>query len=245
MEIHTHVVQPPSVRAAIGFRVECHDATNVRYFNGSMGPEGMIPRGTDLTTSWESLDAHLSWTREPTPFLSFFRSWDRAMIWRQHLIERGGTNIIILAVWLEGKPRIYDAHAIARMLDYEVGSADPRRRLEHHEEEILLHGAIFSNEYRILACFKGDNLEIRHFMLRFPVNPAVTHFARFSADALLPPTSDPLEWLKDEMVSLTGVMDHVKLCVLLHAVAGIPSRLLRLGDWDVVQTSLRAYAFPH
>ncbi|KAK4074645.1 hypothetical protein Purlil1_12901 [Purpureocillium lilacinum] len=235
----------PLAQVGVAFRVECHDATNEFLFNQSLrrgGADGMVPRNTDLGISWEGFDTHLSWTREPTPFLSFFRSWDKAMVWRQHLIERGGANVMILALWLEGKSRIYDAYAIAQGLGYQFRSPDPRRRLEHHEEEILLHGSIVTDEYRIMACFKGDNLEIRHFMLPFPVNPAVFHPCRFPADTLLS-TNDPLEWLEDEMVSLTGVMDQVKLCVLLHAVAGIRSRLLRLEGVDIVQTSQHTYAF--
>ncbi len=170
-------VQPATVAADIGWRIECHDPTNGLCYNRSFGREradGMGTYGADLLHgSWrQTLDSHLSWEKVATPFLSFFASQERAMAWRDHLIRRDASDIVMIAVWLRGKT-VYDASAIARALGYQVHSPDKRRRLEHHDGELLLHGGLSSDEYRILLCAQTDSsLQQTALLSPFVMNPS-------------------------------------------------------------------------
>jgi len=46
---------------------------------------------------------------------------------------------------------VYDAYESTDALGYSRASVDKRRRLKHHEGECLVHEAISTDEYRILA----------------------------------------------------------------------------------------------
>ncbi|KAH6976787.1 hypothetical protein EDB80DRAFT_626490 [Ilyonectria destructans] len=141
----------------IGFRVECHNPNlecyNARLLNGSI-----LPRGVPADQTWDNVDAHLSWAHQPTPFVSFFTSWERAIRRRGWLIRsRGATDVVIIAVWLKDKPQVHDALKLATTLGYSDQPLHPRRRLSHHRDEVLVYGGIAAEEHRILAYFWGDS----------------------------------------------------------------------------------------
>jgi len=94
---------------------------------------------------------------------------------------------------------------------------DPRRRLEHHEGEFLVHGGISADEYRILACFWGDTISNDQVLLSFPLAP-VTYHATIPANTLPNSGDDNRTELRSEMCSLIGVRNHMIFCALVLAL---------------------------
>lgn len=92
---------------------------------------------------------HLSWRRPGGPFISFFTSWNAALHWRQWMIKQGATEVVIVAVWLEGLPGIYDAFMMARALGFK------NQRLDRFLYEVLVYGGVSADSYRVLAMFHG------------------------------------------------------------------------------------------
>lgn len=131
----------------IGFRVEVHD--NHRLRNCTFDEYGnMRARNPLRPGDAQACRDHLKWPRlEGGPFVSFFTSWNAALRRRQWMIERGATEVVIVAVWLKDLPGIYDAFAIARVLGLE--------KLDLFLYEVLIHGGISADSYRILAMFHG------------------------------------------------------------------------------------------
>ncbi|KAF5018644.1 hypothetical protein F66182_9370 [Fusarium sp. NRRL 66182] len=209
----------------IGFRVECRDEAS-RLFNSRLSNKGdMLPRGRRMTGSFEeATDAHLSWTRIDTPFISYFRTWERAMRFRRRLLDRGGKGIVVIAVWLKGLV-VYDAHSIATSLGYPSvlpSGMGHRQRLEHHIDELLVKGGIRSWEYRILACFTGDSLEYESIMSPPPRRPFGYRFSSLvgrvpigSLTGIHAPCENLMQELAAEVYSLAGVRDEAEL----HALA--------------------------
>lgn len=151
-----------AVDALIGFRVECHDkscrAASQHFINlSSIRSRGYIS-DDDF---WQAAENHLSWKPVRTPFVSFFRSWERALKWREHLIERKGKGIMIVAVWLKDLSGVYNAYNIAQcLIDHQGPSSSSglRRNLAYFRGELLVQGGIDYTEYRILACFRATTL---------------------------------------------------------------------------------------
>lgn len=53
-----------------------------------------------------------------------------------------------MAIWSKGVRDVYDAYDVAKHLGYQSQTcSDPRRRLENHLDEYLVHGGIYANEY--------------------------------------------------------------------------------------------------
>lgn len=167
---------PEAVDALIGFRVECHDKNCGFASQHSIDFSSIRPRCYISDDDfWQAAEDHLSWKHIRTPFVSFFRSWERALNWRKRLIERGGRGIIIIAVWLKDLSEVYDAYNIAQRL---LGRKDLnsssrlRRNFDCFRGELLVQGGIDYMEHRILACFEGDSLEIERRsispLIKFP-----------------------------------------------------------------------------
>ncbi|EWG49590.1 hypothetical protein FVEG_09078 [Fusarium verticillioides 7600] len=208
---------PEAVDALIGFRVECHDNINL----SSIRPRCYIS-DDDF---WQAAESHLSWKPVRTPFVSFFRSWERALKWRKRLIKRKGKGIMIVAVWLKDLSGVYDAYNIAQCLIDHQGpssSSELREKLDYFRGELLVQGGIDYTEYRILACFQGDNPEIE----RRPISPLLKSPERSLAMSIPRGTLSIYgksnlsitQQLECEMLSLTGVRNDVKLCVLVLAM---------------------------
>ncbi|KAH7192724.1 uncharacterized protein B0J16DRAFT_411406 [Fusarium flagelliforme] len=210
---------PTPVNEFIGFRVECQSATHgtaTRHLlnnNGGIYPD-VFPAGYNF---WDKADDHMSWRRVNSPFVSFFRTWERAMYWRENLIRnRGGRGIRIIAVWLKGLTKVYDAYTIASHLGYPRG---PRRILEHHRHELLVEGGIHGDDYRVLAIFNGYTLGEEDIGLRpLAIDPERGYRATIPRGSL--PGATATESLRDEMYSLTGTSSDFKLYLLVLEMGG-------------------------
>ncbi|KAG5747804.1 hypothetical protein H9Q69_009763 [Fusarium xylarioides] len=216
---------PEAVDALVGFRVECHDNSCRFASQHSTNFNSIRPRYISDDDFWQAAENHLLWKRVRTPFVSFFTSWERALNWRKHLIERGGREIMIVAVWLKDLSGVYDAHNIAqRLLDHQGpnSGSDLRRNLDNFREELLARGGIDYTEYRILACFEGDSFEIERRsispMLKFPEQRLTVYIPRGTLPMYGNSNLSVTQQLEYEMLSLTGVRNDVKLCALVLAM---------------------------
>ncbi|KAH2362356.1 hypothetical protein KXV92_007135 [Aspergillus fumigatus] len=137
-------------KPSVLFRAECRANTsfNRGYLCARKSIYGGAPAGHEF-------DAHLSWKRQPTRFLSFFSSWRRAMKRRESLEQNGEEDIVVIAVWAKDLPGVYSAEEVASILGYSNTGPNPRKRLCNHYDEYLVEGGIAMDEYRILALFEG------------------------------------------------------------------------------------------
>ncbi|KLO87024.1 uncharacterized protein LW93_12882 [Fusarium fujikuroi] len=201
---------PEAVDALIGFRVECHDKNCDFASQHSINFSSIRPRcGISVIDFWHAAEDHLSWKHIRTPFVSFFRSWERALNWRKRLIERGGKGVMIVAVWLKDLSGVYDAYNIAQRLVVRQGPNSNSRGINYME-------------YRILACFKGDSLEIERRsispLLKFPERELVVSIPRGTLPIYGISNLSITHQLEYEMLSLTGVRNDAKLCALVLAM---------------------------
>lgn len=190
----------------------------------------MKPRGGFLTNGSikQTLDAYLSWKHEPTPLISFFASWERVLRWRDWLIrKRGARDVVIVAVWLKGRPEIYDGHAAAVALGY-AGT-----RLQFHVGEFLLHGGIKADENRILACMPGNASSVEEItLLPFPLCSDLQFRTTIPTDAL--PDfggNDRTKELKNETEYSVGFPNDMTFCALALSMCG--------QDWKLVDDRSR------
>lgn len=117
-----------------------------------------MSRDPDRLISRQAFDDCLSWRHVGTPFIPLTRSWKKALNRRQGLIEKGGEDVITIAIWSRGLRNVYDAYEVAKWLGYHSPSLDPRRQLDNHLDEYLVAGGISTDEYRVLAIFHGRTL---------------------------------------------------------------------------------------
>ena len=128
-------------------------------YGGSLGEKlDLVARGPDKEITWQAFHDCLSWRPVNTPFIPFTRSWCKVLRRRQLLLEKGQNDVIIIAIWSKGLRNVYDAHKVAQKLGFQSRSSNPRRRLENHLDEYLVHGGIYAYEYRMLAFFHGCTL---------------------------------------------------------------------------------------
>ncbi|KAL7959981.1 hypothetical protein V8C34DRAFT_277926 [Trichoderma compactum] len=133
---------------SIGFRVEVHDE-NHPYQNCTFNDGDMIARNPWRTGDAQACRDHFRWgSRRRGPFISFFTSWKAALRRQQLMLSRGAEEVDIVAVWLNGLSLAYDAFRIARDLGLD--------NLEWFRNEVLVHGAIYADSYRILAILPGN-----------------------------------------------------------------------------------------
>ncbi len=154
-----------------------------------------------------------------------------------------------MAVWLQGKT-IYNAYDIARTIGYQTHSADRRRRLEHHEGELILHGGISSDEYRMLFCAHTDSLLTQVASLsplvvqQLPPYQAI--IPRYSVKlpvGALDKSTDAVTALLLEYLSLNGILHPLKFCILVLAMAGQHWRISRTGRRTTVDTGEVTFYF--
>ncbi|KAF5617978.1 uncharacterized protein FTJAE_12418 [Fusarium tjaetaba] len=217
---------PEAVDALIGFRVECHDKNCDFASQHSINFSSIRPRCYISDDDfWQAAENHLSWKRDRTPFVSFFRSWERALNWRKRLIEKKGKGIMIVAVWLKDLSGVYDAYNIAQcLIDHEgpSSSSELRPKLAYFRGELLVQGGIDYTEYRILACFKGDSPQIERRsispLLKNPERSLVVSIPRGTLPIYGNSNLSTTQQLEYEMLSLTGVRNDAKLCALVLAM---------------------------
>ncbi|KAK3310631.1 uncharacterized protein B0T15DRAFT_44243 [Chaetomium strumarium] len=202
----------------IGFRVEVHD--HEHWLNNCTFDQygNMKSREPNRTPDEQACLDHFNWRcRRPGPFISMYaNNWNKALDRRRWYLEKGATNVVIVAVWLKKLP-VYDAYTLAGFLRIPDNKCDP--------DELLVLGGIAADQYRILATFDGMG------------NPgrALLSLNGLNVDVLLPPAfiggnehaygflPNATDKLRDEFYSCTGERDGIKFCKLAIALAGIRS----------------------
>lgn len=125
-------------RPRIGFRVVASGGEEwLRNSLGSRDPQA------DKTS--QTLLAHLAW--KPSPFISMWKSWPRAVNWAKSRQRLGAEDINIVAVWIYDLV-VYDAYKAAATLPL-----PPNKRLNYYKDEVVIRGLRGDDENKILACF--------------------------------------------------------------------------------------------
>ncbi|KAH1971363.1 hypothetical protein KXW88_003158 [Aspergillus fumigatus] len=199
-------------KPSVLFRAECRANTsfNRGYLCARKSIYGGAPAGHEF-------DAHLSWKRQPTRFLSFFSSWRRAMKRRESLEQNGEEDIVVIAVWAKDLPGVYSAEEVASILGYSNTGPNPRKRLCNHYDEYLVEGGIAMDEYRILALFEGGGPD-RDVVFECPFYRIPARIPR----EFLPGkrSNNPLVDIGDEIYSHSGVRSDMKRDELVKAIIG-------------------------
>ncbi|PTB59390.1 hypothetical protein M431DRAFT_75816 [Trichoderma harzianum CBS 226.95] len=177
---------------------------------------------------WRAGDAqacsdHLQWRQREGPFISFFTSWNAALRRQHWLINNGAREVIIVAVWLDGLLLVYDARRIAR--DLNLGN------LHWFQNEVLVHGGIPADSYRILAIFhcNGDikdaalHLDGLNTEVRIPEG----YIDGVSIKGNIGGKPNITELLRDELYTRTGTRDDAKFIPLVLCMANLTY------DWKV------------
>ncbi|KAK7575396.1 hypothetical protein V3481_017356 [Fusarium oxysporum f. sp. vasinfectum] len=160
----------------------------------------------------------ISYGSTDTPFISFFNSWEKAKRKRKQILRMGARNVIIIAVWLKNKPFVYSAY------DFAIDHGFPDDQVRCHEGEYLVYGGIPAEEYRILACFRGDNLLDEELDLTPFVSAPWKYRVSIPAGSLpIPANTSGAEALKMELYSLTGVLNDLKFFLLVLSLSGYSS----------------------
>lgn len=214
------------------FRVECHDE-GIDCYNRRLSNGDMVPRSTSPTQQpWlDMVDNHLSWDKTGTPFISFFRSWERVLRWREWRIKnqagwygRPAENVVVIAVWLGGMQNVYSAHRAATKLGYKKNSPDTRRSLGNYDGEVLVQGSILESEHRILALFHGNQRELESVQLEPMSTRNETVTVRVPYQSLVAPgelAEGANERLRLEVFKRMGVTrDDARYCMLVLALHG-------------------------
>lgn len=80
-----------------------------------------------------TLEDHLRWGKTPSPFVSLWTSWYRAVNWAKSRAKKGGLDIDIEAVWIKEQD-VYDAYKAA-MTTLPLGPATP---LQYYVGEVVV-----------------------------------------------------------------------------------------------------------
>ncbi|KAL7909476.1 hypothetical protein GGI35DRAFT_384053 [Trichoderma velutinum] len=205
-DLQTYRRQP-----TIGFRVKAYGQNCTFDDDGNM-----IARNPCRTGNAQACEDHLRWRRRKGPFISFFTSWSAAIRRQQWMLDDGVKEVIIVAVWLNGLPLVYDALQIAQ--DLRLG------RLRRFQNEVLVYGGISADSYRILSVFHG----------RGEIKKAALHVNGLSVTVEIPEEfidevsterdisvklDDATEMLRDEIYSRTGTRDDTKFIPLVLSMA--------------------------
>lgn len=220
--------QPETPPPRFLFRVECHDRSS-RHYNCSFNGFDMTAKDPTRGLDGRAFDDHLSWTRRPTPFLSFFSDWDVALKKRRRMLDKEANNVVIIVIRTEGLRNLYSAYDIARRLRYTGNGQDRRRQLGNHFKEFLVVGGIRADEDRILATFHGDGPE-RVVSLSIPgLRAGVSVTSDFA-----PTGTDATQELQDEIYSCIGPKANDILVPLVLYLSKIPSNLISYREERVV-----------
>lgn len=123
-------------KPCVGFRVVASGG-NERFRN-PLGPRNPQTDATSLVPR-----DHLTWRMAPSPFVSLWMSWHRAVQWAEKRAERGATDIHIVAVWIHDQV-VYDAHKAAMTFQLP---------LQFHKNEVIIVGHGVEHDYSVLAGF--------------------------------------------------------------------------------------------
>lgn len=103
--------------------------------------------------TWSMAQLHLQWVKTPTPFISVFNQYERALKWASNLEgkERAQLYIVVIDTYLVPQGQLWNAHQIAIALGF------PNERIRFYEHENLFHGSI--KRERILAVMPARALK--------------------------------------------------------------------------------------
>ncbi|KAJ5271832.1 hypothetical protein N7524_005101 [Penicillium chrysogenum] len=164
-------------------------------------PRSLIDSSNSPDSS--AFDSHLSWKKVPTPFVSFFGTWTRAMRWREWLERNHHTDIKVVALWARDMGHVYNAMTVALGLGYSDTGSDNRRKLRNHEDEYLVDAGV--DEDRILAVFRGGG-DLRAITFIGPFYKVTTSVP---SEYFLAQESNPLKALGEVIFMNTGVYDDL------------------------------------
>lgn len=121
----------------IGFRV---------FASGGwpQNPQGSRDPQADATS--QTLLDHLTWREVPSPFVSLWTSWSRAVNWAKDRQRLGAEEVEIVAVWIHDHV-VYDAYKAATTLPI---SSENRH---FHKGEVIILGFGDENDRNILTGF--------------------------------------------------------------------------------------------
>lgn len=105
------------------------------------------PRHPKAEATSQTLLNHLCWGKGPSPFVSLWRSWSKAVRWAKSRERLGLRHIDIVAVWIDDQV-VYDAHKAAITLPL-----PQKKRPEYFENEVIILRLGGENDYNILAWF--------------------------------------------------------------------------------------------
>ncbi|KAK5206211.1 hypothetical protein LTR41_008080 [Exophiala xenobiotica] len=100
-------------------------------------PEGndtLYARYPGEPETWGSVLDHLSWTRQPTPFISFFNNFETAIRWKDQFIRKGAYRVLIFCYNTKHVRDLLDAHELAKEIERE----QPMRLGNRHQYEYLV-----------------------------------------------------------------------------------------------------------
>lgn len=171
---------------------------------------------SDATSS--TLQDHLCWKRTPSPFVSLWRSWSRAVEWAESRKRLGAEDIDIVAVWIYDRV-VYDAHKAAMVLPL------LRNKLHCCKNEVVTIGFGSHDNHNILARFSWVTERkwetVIFFLERMPTSADLpvglldfefgTERDDFEREQTRRWKEDPFAALRAEVYSRTGRDDKPKV----------------------------------
>lgn len=177
-----------------------------------------------------TLEHHLTWKKEPSPFVSLWTSWRRAVNWARSRAKSGGMDIDIAAVWIHDRD-IYDAYDASKIL-----ALPPKKLLDYHQDEVILVDRGGEADFSIIAqfhCVTERQWEMVTFnilgeesLTSLPIGPL--DFEPRSDEERMDDTKAE-SWrnrgftaLWDEVVSRTEISHRSKTCTLARVLCKQP-----------------------
>ncbi|KAL6690420.1 hypothetical protein J3F84DRAFT_211737 [Trichoderma pleuroticola] len=175
-------------------------------------------------------------------FISFFTSWSAALRRRQFMLSWAAEEVVIVAVWLKGLPLVYDALRIAEDLGLD--------NLGRFRNEVLVHGGVSADSYRILAILPGNG-NIKEAVLHLDGLDTEVHIPGEFIDGVsikrdIGGKPDATELLRDELYTRTGTRDDANFIPLVLSMADLTyfGEVDDAGTMILLSSGGRGWRFP-
>jgi hypothetical protein len=151
---------------------------------------------------------HLRWHRVPTPFVSAFASYERALGWAGFLQRQGHREVYIVVIdtYTVTDGHLWDAHSIARRLGL-VG-----QRLQYRKNEYLFLNTIPAE--RILAVVPAMGVQVPLYVRLGKLTLPESYLEMLPSRTIEAIKQD----LMEEIYRHHGVKDEVRLLQTIHAL---------------------------
>jgi hypothetical protein len=169
----------------IGFRVI---ANGYNYYS-------IAARNPTEPATFTSVDSHLSWRHNRTPWVSVYWTWFAALRRAKWYTEKGCRDVVIVVIDLE-KMRMSRLSAPA--FKAHLSGFVP----QWHAYELLIHQGI--NEDAVVACIPvaGDQVDVEVHLARIRVPRSLVNLiAELTEDVIR-------GWVRNEIYSRTGVWNE-------------------------------------